>query len=462
MTRELPGTSETAEFDEHDSAHKRAVDSVLERLDTYGLGRRQFVKLLAGAGGALAVGGTLAALGRRQPAKSGAVAYTDGQFALLNWSSTGDYQVQWAEAYQQAARQLGYKSVVLDGKDDAAVQSNQFDQLLTQKTTAIFVGLNDSGALPTLAQDANSNGVLFQAAWNAPAWYTPWHSDEFGKNFNAFLMPDEYEAVGKAVDVLAQHIGEQGTVVRVGGYYPSIDGCEVQRRLAVWDTLKKYPKIRFAGELHAKYDADLSQRAAATLLARFPDTVGIVAVNDDAATGVVAGIEAAGKVPGKDVFVVGANGSTAGIERVLHGQQLVTTGNVPAYPSFVSLAQFHDRLHGWSPEPAERMYGWHAEIITKDNVAAYKARYVDEPIAESFDIRLLSRVEHPHDFDLQAPGYPIEDLDQVWPRIPKPKGFAYPAAYLRAQRDGDFDRIRALYAQHYRTPLLAPSPYGKD
>ena len=139
--------------------------------------------------------------------------------------------------------QLGYKSVVLDGKSDAAVQSNQFNQLLTQKTTAIFVGLNDPGALPTLAHDANDNGVLFQAAWNSPAWYTPWHSDADGDKYNTFLMPDEYEAVGKAVDVLAKQIGEEGTVVRVGGYYPSIDGCEVQRRLAVHHTLKKYPKI---------------------------------------------------------------------------------------------------------------------------------------------------------------------------------------------------------------------------
>jgi ribose transport system substrate-binding protein len=440
---------------------RRVVDSLLERLDTYGLGRRQFVKLLAGSGLAVAAGGTLAAVGRRGPDNSGAVAYTDGQFALLNWSSTGDYQVQWAKAYQDAASQLGYKSVVLDGKSDAAVQSNQFNQLLTQKTTAIFVGLNDPGALPTLAHDANDNGVLFQAAWNSPAWYTPWHSDADGDKYNTFLMPDEYEAVGKAVDVLAKQIGEEGTIVRVGGYYPSIDGCEVQRRLAVHHTLKKYPKITFAGELHAKYDADLSQRAASSLLARYPDTRGIVAVNDDAATGVIAGIEAAGKVPGKDVFVVGANGSTAGIERVLNGKQLVTTGNVPAYPSFVTLAQFHDRLHGWKPEPAERFYGWHAEIITRDNVAAFKARYVDQPIGESFDVKLLSRTEHPDDFDLQFDGYPVENLDLIWPDVPKPKGFQYPDAYLKAQRNGDFDRIRALYKDHYRTPVLGPSPYGK-
>jgi ribose transport system substrate-binding protein len=440
---------------------RRALDPILERLDTYGIGRRQFAKLLAGSAAALAAGGALAAVGRPDRARAGAVAYTDGQFALLNWSATGDYQVQWAKAFQDAAGQLGYKSVVLDGKTDAAVQSNQFNQLLTQKTTGIFVGLNDPGALPTMAHDSNDQGVLFQAAWNSPAWFTPWHSDAAGDKFNTFLMPDEYESVGKAVDVLAKQIGEQGTVVRVGGYYPSIDGCEVQRRLAVHHTLKKYPKITFAGELHAKYDADLSQRAAASLLARFPDTVGIVAVNDDAATGVVAGIEAAGKVPGKDVFVVGANGSTAGIERVVSGKQLVTTGNVPAYPSFVTVAQFHDRLKGWKPEAAERFYGWHAEIITKENVEAFKARYVDGPIGESFDVRLLSRVEHPDDFDLQFAGYPVEDLDSIWPEVPKPKDFQYPQAYLTAKRNGDFDRIRALYEHHYRTPVLAPSPYRK-
>ncbi|GAC69170.1 sugar ABC transporter substrate-binding protein [Gordonia soli] len=449
------------EIDERDPDNRRAIDSVLEKLDTYGLGRRQFVKLLAGSAAVLAAGGTLAAVGRSEAARSGAVAYTDGKFALLNWSSTGDYQVQWANAFRAASDQLGYKSVVLDGKTDAAVQSNQFNQLLTQKTTAIFCGLNDPGALPTLAQDSNRSGVLFQAAWNSPSWYTPWHSDADGQNFNTFLMPDEYVAVSKAVDVLAKHVGEQGTIVRVGGYYPSIDGAEVQRRLAVHDTLKKYPKIKFAGELHAKYDADLSQRAAASLLARFPDTVGIVAVNDDAATGVVAGIEAAGKVPGKDVFVVGANGSTAGIERVLDGRQLVTTGNVPAYPSFFTVAQFHDRLRGWKPTAAERTYGWHAEIITKANAAPFKARYVDGPIGESFDVKLLSRTEHPDDFDLQFDGYPIEDLEGVWPGVPKPKDFVYPEAYLEAQRSGEFDRVRALYKDHYRSPVLGPSPYRK-
>jgi hypothetical protein len=57
-----------------DGDGRRVVDSLLERLDTYGLGRRQFVKLLAGSAAALAAAGTLTTVGRRDAAHTGAVA----------------------------------------------------------------------------------------------------------------------------------------------------------------------------------------------------------------------------------------------------------------------------------------------------------------------------------------------------------------------------------------------------
>ena len=71
-------------------------------------------------------------------------------------------------------------------------------------------------------------------------------------------------------------------------------------------------------------------------------------------------------------------------------------------------------------------------------------------------MRLLSRVEHPHDFDLQFDGFPVENLDLIWPEVPKPKDFAWPDTYLNAQRNGDFDRIRALYSAAIETvvPVL--------
>ena len=156
--------------------------------------------------------------------------------------------------------------------------------------------------------------------------------------------------------------------------------------------------------------------------------------------------------------MVGANGSTDGIKRVAAGTQLATTGNIPAYPAVVSVAQFYDRLHGWKPEQAERQFGWHQVVVTKDNVTPFKARYVDGPIGDSFDVNLLSRVKSPDNWDIQNDAYPIENLQDLWPEDPQPKDYKLPAAYVAAQKAGDFDRIRALWKAHYKTPVLGPAP----
>lgn len=434
----------------------RNVDEAMEQLDTHGVQRRQFLKLLGGSLAALSSGPVLAACGTSATAAGSTAAHTDGQLAILSWSAVGDYATQWAAAFAAAAKELGFSGTVsLDGKFDAGVQLDQFNQLLTQNTTGILIGANDPGVVPTLARNATNARVLFNSGWGQPAWYTPWDSpSDF---YNAFLLPDEYTSVGQVTTELINAINQEGQVARIGGYIGT-DASEDQRRRGALDTIAKYPNVKLVGELQSAYLPSTAEQQAASLLAKFPGIVGFQAVNDDVATGVVAAIKAAGKVPGKDILVTGANGSTAGIQRILAGTQLATTGNVPAYPSFVTVAQFYDRLHGWTPNQAERQYGWTSEIITKANVAPYKARYVDGPIADSFSATLLSRVKSPNNFDLQFQAWPWEDLQSLWPGVPQPQGYKYPALYLQAKQNGDFDKIRALYAAHYKTPVLGPAP----
>ena len=90
---------------------------------------------------------------------------------------------------------------------------------------------------------------------------------------------------------------------------------------------------------------------------------------------------------------------------MLQAGSLVTTGNVPAYPSFVTLAQFHDRLRGWKPGSRANGSTGGTPRSSRVPTARRSKRYVDEPIGQSFDVRLLSRTEHPDDFDLQFDGY---------------------------------------------------------
>jgi ribose transport system substrate-binding protein len=246
--------------------------------------------------------------------------------------------------------------------------------------------------------------------------------------------------------------------VRVGGF-PN-DSTELLRLAGFKQGLAKYPKIKFAAQLYGQYAPQPSEQAAASLLSKYPDTVGIAAINDDAATGVIAAIKAAGKVPGKDIFVIGTNGSVQGIKNVRDGIQLASTGNVPAYPSYQITANFYDHLRGWRPQAAERQFGWKAVILTKENVGPYYDRYVAGPIDKQFSAKLLSRTLSPTTWDWQFEAYPLEDLEALFISQPKPAGYTYPAAYLKAKADGSFDQVALLWKEHYKIPVLGPGPFA--
>jgi ABC-type sugar transport system substrate-binding protein len=75
---------------------------------------------------------------------------------------------------------------------------------------------------------------------------------------------------------------------------------------------------------------------------------------------------------GKDIFVVGADGTWERIKAIAHGKQLATSGNSPAYAVALFAAHIYDVTHGWQPRAAERLLNWHLVILTRDNVDIYR------------------------------------------------------------------------------------------
>jgi uncharacterized caspase-like protein len=155
----------------------------------------------------------------------------------------------------------------------------------------------------------------------------------------------------------------------------------------------------------------------------------VVAQNDDVAQGVIAALRAAGIVPGRDVFVVGADGTSNAAHAIESGQQLATSANSPAYVAGLFTARIYDVTHGWVPRASERLQYWRSITTTKDNVNAYLERYVDNKGVEPFDYRKISKVLHPTDWDPQAEITPL-DIDHEWGAVAKPDGWTYPKAYL--------------------------------
>lgn len=430
-----------------DFSSKVQIDAALERLDTTRVSRRQFARL-AGAGLGLLAAGARAG----GPLGSTVLASSQGRLGFLIMTNQLEYDVLMNRAGQAIAADLGFSYVGLNGQLNDQVQFNQWQTLVAQGSRAVMLHSPDGGNVREIAGQAQQKKVYLANVWGTLPWYTPF---EVGNYWTLYAQPDEFRVQGEVVRVLAEALGREGKIIRVLGV-PGNTADTIRTRGAD-AVLKQYPKIRLVGELPGNWNAEDSQKATQTLLARFPDVRGVIAQNDDIATGVVAAIHATGRTPGKDILVTGADGTALAARRIKDGSQLATTGNVPAYAAYLLETRLYDVLHGWQPNDAERLLQWQSIILTRRNVDAYLARYVDGK-KPPFSAQLLSRVLHPRDWDPQFLLYPIDDLEILWGGNKKPAGYAPPPAFTHALQSGLFARVAAEYKTHYRHDVLGPSP----
>lgn len=436
----------------HPPPNRRQLDGILERLDTTGIGRRDLLKVLTAGAGLAAVGAAAGGVSRAWASDGVSITASD-KVAVLNNTRNAEYSITWEAGGLAAAKQLGLRATALDAQWDSTVQRDQFQQAVAQRYGAVILAATDGAVVKSVAEAAARTGTYVANSWDTAPWYTPWESDE---HYSMYSQADELTAEAEAVTHLLEEMGGEGTVIRVAGSPGGL--AEEQRKAAALASLAKYPKVTLAGSLSTDWTPGQAQEATAALLSRFPHTTGVIAVNDDVATGAVAAIRALGKTPGRDILVIGANGSNEGIKRIADGSQLATTGNSPAYCGYQQVTRLYDVQHGWKPDPAERMLQWRAILVTKDNVQRYQARYVDQDPARQVNAKLLSRVHSPDTWDTQFLTYPIEDLERHFRGTPKPKGWRAPEVWSKARADGSFERMRALLKDHFRTDPLGPTP----
>jgi len=434
-----------------DFSDRKVVDRHLDRLDTQGVSRRDFLAL-ASAGAAAAAGA--AALGLPNVA----VAAPSGKLAFLTAYYRNEYNTIADKAFADATKAFDIPYVVLDGNFDSQLQLNQFEQQAVAGTTAAIFNLADGSAIRRIAKNASENKIYVGNVWGTLAWYTPFDADAY---YTLYAVPDEVAAHRGVTRALLKAVTETfggGDIIGVTGVPGHL--TDVSRSRGRDEALKEFPKTRLVGELPGKWNREDSLKATEDLLTRYKNIRGVVAQNDDVAQGVIAALKAAGLVPGKDVLVVGADGTSNGARAIEAGQQLATSANSPAYAAGLFTARIYDVTHGWVPRASERLQYWRSVTTTKDNVAAYIERYVDNKGVDPFDYRKISKVLHPQDWDPQAEITPL-DIDHEWAGVPKPEGWTYPKAYLDAKTNGEWDKVKAEYADHYKIKFDGPSPARK-
>jgi ABC-type sugar transport system substrate-binding protein len=434
-----------------DLSQKKTVDGHMDRLDSQGVSRRDFLAMASAGAAATAAAATMGL-----PAV--AVADPSGKLAYLAWTTRVEYMVQANKAIEAATKALGLTQTLLDGQFDSQKQFNQFEQQVAAGTQSIILHASDGSALKRVSQIAEQNKVYFANVWATLPWFTPFDASEY---YTLYAVPEEFSAHRGVTVELLKTVTEKfggGDIIGVTGV-PGFSTDTVRSR-GRDDAFKDFPKTKLVGQLPGNFNREDSLKAAEDLLSRHKNVVGVVAQNDDVAQGVIAALKAQGLKPGVDVLVVGADGTTEGATAIRNGQQLATSANSPAYFGALFTARLFDVTHGWKPRAAERLLYWRSVTTTKANVETYFERYVDNKGVEPFDYRLLSKVIHPQDWDPQNEVFPL-DIDAEWAGIPKPDGWTYPKAYLEAKQNGEWDAVTREYKEHYKIPFFGPSPNKK-
>jgi ABC-type sugar transport system substrate-binding protein len=431
------------------------LDDLLTRLDTHGIGRRDFLKFASVGAALISGGGLLAACGgETTPTPGSAAAVTDksGRLTFLIMTNQLQYDVQMDAAAKAASAAFGFTYASFDGKLDAQLQLNQFQQTANQKVNAVIVHSPDGSNIREITQQAQRDKIHVGNVWGTLPWLTPF---EIGDYYTLYAQPDEFLVQGKVVKVLADKLGGKGKIVRVTGVKGN--SADVIRTRGADAVLEDYPDIDLVAELPGNWNPEDSQKAMQSLLSRVPDVQGVIAQNDDEATGVIAALNAGGRKPGEDVFVVGADGTDLAAERIEQGTQLATTANVPAYAGYLLAARLFDVRNGWKPRAGERLLQWESIILTQENLEPYLTRYVngDKP---PFSAKLLSHVKAKDAWDPQFLLYPVSDLDVLWGGFDKPSGWEEPAAFKQAKDNGELDQIANEYKAAYKADVLGPAP----
>jgi ABC-type sugar transport system substrate-binding protein len=137
---------------------------------------------------------------------------------------------------------------------------------------------------------------------------------------------------------------------------------------------------------------DTAQTKFESLYQGHPDIMGVWAANGGTATGVMAALKNAGKVPGKDVMVVAMDLNPENVEAVKRGDLLFDIGGHWLQGGF-ALVTMYDFLHG-KPVPADQANVKLTLLpLTKDKVAQFEKDFPGG--VPAYDFKAHSRVYNP-------------------------------------------------------------------
>ena len=181
--------------------------------------------------------------------------------------------------------------------------------------------------------------------------------------------------------------------------------ASVERVEGLHKALSEYPDVELKQLFYAEWNKDKAYEQTVSFLKRYPEIGAIWGANDPMALGAMEGVVAAGKSPGKDVFIGGLNWDPPALDKVKDGALVTTVGGHFMIGGW-ALVLLYDYEHGRDfAEAAVQLQPQFFGALHSDNIDAFLNKLGDRNWRK-IDFRKFSKVLNPtmkeYDFSLEA------------------------------------------------------------
>ena len=229
--------------------------------------------------------------------------------------SNNPWRLAQSASMKDEAAKRGCQIVYTDAASSAAKQVADVNSMIAQGVDFIFLPPREEKPLIPAVMAAKKAGipVLLIDRNVDPSLAKP------GVDYLAFIGSNFILEGQRVADWTIKKTGGTGKIIELEGSVGASPAND--RKKGFDDTIKaKAPGLQLLASQSGDFARAKGRQVAETLLQAHPDATIIYAHNDEMALGAIAAVEAAGKVPGKDILIVSIDGEKDGIQAIADGK----------------------------------------------------------------------------------------------------------------------------------------------
>ncbi|HAS6483752.1 TPA: ribose ABC transporter substrate-binding protein RbsB [Vibrio parahaemolyticus] len=232
--------------------------------------------------------------------------------AIVVSTLNNPFFVTMKDGAEAKAKELGYDLIVLDSQNDPSKELSNIEDLTIRGVKAILINPTDS--------DAVSNAIRMANRSNIPV-LTLDRGASRGEVVS-HIASDNVVGGEMAGHYIMEKVGEKAKVIQLEG----IAGTSAAReRGEGFMTAVKGSDMELLASQPADFDRTKGLNVMENLLAANPDVQAVFAQNDEMALGALRAVQASGK----NVMIVGFDGTEDGIAAVSRGKLAATIAQQP-------------------------------------------------------------------------------------------------------------------------------------